>query len=59
MDIPALKHCFIGDTLVLTAYKIINGLFAGIIGKISALTVSQYMNYIKRIPIGKIKYALN
>ena len=59
MDIPALKHCFIGDTLVLTAYNIINGLFAGIIGKISALTVSQYMNYIKRTPIGRIKYALN
>ncbi len=36
-----------------------NGLFAGIIGKISALTVSQYGNYIKGKPIGRIKYALN
>ena len=39
--------------------KITNGLFARIIGKISALTVSQYMNYINGKPIGRIKYALN
>jgi hypothetical protein len=36
-----------------------DGLFARIIGKISALTVFQYMNYINGKPIGKIKYALN
>ena len=39
--------------------KITNGLFARIIGKISALTVSQYANYINNKPIGRIKYALN
>jgi hypothetical protein len=38
--------------------KITNGLFARIIGKISALTVSQYMKYINSKPIGRIKYAL-
>ena len=38
--------------------KITNGLFARIIGKISALTVSQYVNYINNKPIGRIKYAL-
>ena len=37
MDSSDLKHCFIRDTSVLTAYKIINGLFARIIGKISVL----------------------
>lgn len=36
-----------------------NGLFARIIGKISALTVLQYVNYINNKPIGRIKYALN
>lgn len=35
------------------------GLFARIIGKISALTVSQYVNYINGKPLGRIKYALN
>lgn len=35
------------------------GLFAWIIGKISALTVLQYVNYINGKPIGRIKYALN
>ena len=34
------------------------GLFASIIGKISAQTVAQYFNYINNKPIGKIKYAL-
>ena len=34
------------------------GLFARIIGKISALTVLQYINYINDRPIGRIKYAL-
>ena len=35
------------------------GLFARIIGKISALTVLQYINYINGRPLGRIKYALN
>jgi hypothetical protein len=39
--------------------KITNGLFARIIGKISALPVSQYMNYINGKPFGIIKYELN
>ena len=39
--------------------KITNGLFARIIGKISALTVLQYANFINNKPIGRIKYALN
>ena len=39
--------------------KITNDLFARMIGKISVLIVSQYMNYIKGKPIGRIKYALN
>lgn len=34
-------------------------LFARIIGKISALTVLQYINYISNKPIGRIKYALS
>lgn len=46
--------------LVIKNYaKIINGLFARIIGKISALPLSQYVNYINNKPIGRIKYALN
>ena len=36
-----------------------NNLFARIIGKISALTVSQYVNYINNKPMGKIKYTLS
>lgn len=36
-----------------------NSLFARIIGKISALTMSQYVNYINNKPMGKIKYVLN
>ena len=39
--------------------KITNGLFARIIGKISALTVLQYANFINNKSIGRIKYALN
>ena len=35
------------------------GLFARIIGKISALTVLQYINFINNKPLGRIKYALN
>ena len=34
------------------------GLFARIIGKISALTALQYINYVNNKPIGRIKYAL-
>ena len=39
--------------------KITNGLFARIIGKISALTILQYVKFINNKPIGRIKYALN
>jgi len=35
-----------------------DGLFARIIGKISALTVAQYINYQNNLPIGRVKYAL-
>ena len=46
--------------LVIRNYaKITNGLFARIIGKISALTFLQYVNFINNKPIGRIKYALN
>lgn len=46
--------------LVIRNYaKITNGLFARIIGKISALTVLQYVNFINGKPIGRIKYALS
>lgn len=38
--------------------KMTTGLFAGIIGKISALTILQYVNFINNKPIGRIKYAL-
>ena len=34
------------------------GLFARVVGKISAMTVLQYINYINNKPIGRIKYAL-
>ena len=45
--------------LVIRNYaKITNGLFARIIGKISALTILQYVNFINDKPIGRIKYAL-
>lgn len=36
-----------------------SGLFARIIGKVSALTALQYVNYINNKPIGRIKYALS
>ena len=36
-----------------------SGLFAIIIGKISAQTVLQYLTYINGKPIGWVKYALN
>ena len=39
--------------------KITDGLFVLIIGKINALTVLQYINFINNKPIGRIKYALN
>lgn len=49
-----------GQFLIIRNYATMtNGLFARIIGKISALTVSQYVNYINGKPIGRIKYALN
>lgn len=49
-----------GQFLVIRNYvKITNGLFARIIGKISALTVFQYVNYINNKPTDRIKYALN
>ena len=35
-----------------------DGLFARIIGKISALTILQYINYKNGRPIGRVKYAL-
>ncbi|WP_082028032.1 transposase [Prevotella pectinovora] len=46
--------------LVIRNYaKITNVLFPRIIGKISALTILQYVNFINDKPIGRIKYALN
>ena len=46
--------------LVISKYeKITNGLFAKIIGKISALTILQCVNFINNKPIGRIKNALN
>ena len=46
--------------LVIRNYaKKTNGLFARIIGKISTLTILQYVNFINDKPIGRIKYALN
>ncbi len=35
-----------------------DGLFARIVGKISAQTIAQYFNYINNKPIGRVKYAL-
>ena len=35
-----------------------DGLFARIIGKISALTILQYINYKNEKPIDRVKYAL-
>ena len=34
------------------------GLFTRIIGKISAFTILQYINYKNNKPIGRVKYAL-
>ena len=46
--------------LVIRNYaKITKGLFSRIIGKITALTILQYVNYMNGKPIGRIKYALN
>lgn len=39
-------------------HKITNDLFAGIIGKISRLTILQYLNIINNKPIDRIKHAL-
>lgn len=38
--------------------KDIDGLFTRIVGKISALTILQYINYKNERPIGRVKYAL-
>lgn len=35
-----------------------DGLFTRIVGKISALTILQYINYKNERPIGRVKYAL-
>ena len=35
------------------------GQFTRIIGKISAFTILQYINYVNNRPIGWVKYALN
>jgi hypothetical protein len=35
-----------------------DGLFTRIIGKVSALTILQYINYKNNKPIGRVKYAL-
>ena len=35
-----------------------DGLFVRIIGKISTLTILQYINYKNEKPIGRVKYAL-
>ncbi len=59
--VVALRQALLSfsDSLIVRNYaKITNGLFARIIGKISALTVLQYANFINNKP-GRIKYALN
>jgi hypothetical protein len=49
-----------GQFIIIRNYvTMTNDLFARFIGKISALTVSQYVNYINGKPIGIIKYELN
>ncbi len=49
-----------GQFLIIRNYaEITNGLFARIIGKISALTFLQYVNFNNNRPIGRIKYELN
>ena len=35
-----------------------DGLFTRIVGKISALTILQYIDYKNERPIGRVKYAL-
>lgn len=44
--------------LIRNCAKDTDGLFARIIGKISALTILQYINYKNNKPIGRVKYAL-
>ena len=41
-----------------TIFRKVDGLFARIIGKITAFTVLQYINKTNNKPIGQIKYAL-
>ena len=58
--IGTISSQFADQFLVIRNYaKITNGLFARIIGKISVLTILQYVNFINGKPIGRIKYALN
>lgn len=40
-------------------YEETDGLFAGIIGKISALTILQYISHANGKPVGKVRYELN
>ena len=46
--------------LLIDKYRMHNlyAIFARIIGKISALTILQYINYKNEKPIGRVKYAL-
>lgn len=46
------------STIILNYAKQTGGLFIRIIGKISALTVLQYINKINNRPIRQVKYAL-
>ena len=66
-DIPSLCQSKKKDRdfILATVFMIIRdyakdtqGLFTRIIGKISALTILQYINYKNRKPIGRVKYAL-
>ena len=45
-------------TIIRNYAKDTDGLFARIIGKISALTILQYINYKNEKPIARVKYAL-
>ena len=58
-EIETLFSRLNGQSLVIRNYaKKTDGLFAGIVGKISAMTALQDINYINNKPIGRIKYAL-
>ena len=49
---------FVSATKMCIRDRDTDGLFARIIGKISALTILQYINYKNNRPIGRVKYAL-